>query len=88
MPPDLTDDQSILVQVMVAASHYLRQSWPRSMSPYGVIRLQWYELMTLGLCLDRLCLQILVPDQLNANLIEWDTDSKLIYRQVSNISTP
>ena len=36
----LTDDQSALVEVMAwccqAASHYLSQRWPRSMSSYGV----------------------------------------------------
>ena len=45
MPLDLTDDKSTLVQVMAwcrqAPSHYLSQCWPRSMSPYGVIRPQW-----------------------------------------------
>ena len=44
MPQDLTDDKSTLVQVMAsgqATSHYLSQCWPRSMSPYGVTRLQW-----------------------------------------------
>ena len=42
---DLTDDKSTLVQVMAwchqATSLYLSQCWPRSMSPYGVIRPQW-----------------------------------------------
>ena len=45
MSLDLTEDKSTLVQVMAwcrqATSHYLRQCWPRSMSPYGVIRPQW-----------------------------------------------
>ena len=45
MSLDLTDDKSTLVQVMAwcrqAASHYLSQCWPRSLSPYGVTRLQW-----------------------------------------------
>ena len=45
MPPDLTDDQSTLVQVMAwcrqAPSHYLSQCWPRSLSPYGITRPQW-----------------------------------------------
>ena len=40
----LTDDKSILVQVMAwchqATSHYLSQCWPRSLSPYGVTRSQ------------------------------------------------
>ena len=42
-----TDDQSTLVQVMAwcrqATSHYLNQCWPRSLSPYGVIRPQWVK---------------------------------------------
>ena len=42
---DLSDDKSTLVQVMAwcrqAKSHYLSQCWPRSLSPYGVIRPQW-----------------------------------------------
>ena len=47
MPQDLTDDKSILVQVMAwchqATSHYLSQCWPRSMSPNGVTRPQWVK---------------------------------------------
>ena len=45
MSLDFTDDQPTLVQVMAwccqATSHYLSQCWPRSLSPYGVIRPQW-----------------------------------------------
>ena len=45
MSLDFTDDQSTLVQVMAwcrqATSHYLSQSWPRSLLPYGVTRPQW-----------------------------------------------
>ena len=44
---DLTEDKSILVQVMAwcrqATSHYLTQCWPRSVSPYGIIRPQWFK---------------------------------------------
>ena len=36
MSADFTDDQSTL-----ATSHYLRQCWPRSLTPYGVTRPQW-----------------------------------------------
>ena len=40
MSLDFTDDQSTLVQVMAwcrqATNHYLRQCWPRSLTPYGV----------------------------------------------------
>ena len=42
MSRDLTDDKSTLVQ---ATSHYLDQCWPRSMSPYGVTRPQWFKRM-------------------------------------------
>ena len=45
MPQDITDDKSKLVQVMAwccqATSHYLKQCWPRSPTPYGVPRPQW-----------------------------------------------
>ena len=48
MSLDFTDDQSTLVQVMAwcrqATSHYLSQSWPRSLSPYGVTRPQWVKM--------------------------------------------
>ena len=46
---DFIDDQSTLVQVMAwcrqATSHYLSQCGPRSLSPYGVIRPQWVNLL-------------------------------------------
>ena len=45
MSLDFTDDQSSSVQVMAwchqAPSHYLRQCWCRSMSPYDATRPQW-----------------------------------------------
>ena len=45
MPQNPSDDKSTLVQVMAwcrqAASHYLSQCCPKSLSPYGVTRLQW-----------------------------------------------
>ena len=47
MSLDFIDDQSTLVQVMAwchqATSHYLSQCWPRSLSPYGVTRPQWFK---------------------------------------------
>ena len=50
MPQDLTDDKSTLVQVMAwcrqATSHYLSQCWPRSLSPYGITRPQWVNVLT------------------------------------------
>ena len=43
MPLDLTDDKSILVQILAwcrqATSHYLSQCWPRFMSLYNKLRL-------------------------------------------------
>ena len=51
MSLDFTDDQSTLVQVMAwcrqATSHYLSQCWPRSLSPYGVTRPQWVNLVSI-----------------------------------------
>ena len=47
MSLDITDDQSSLVLVMAwcrqATSHYLSQCWPRSLSPFGVTRPQWFK---------------------------------------------
>ena len=44
---DLSDDKSILAQVMAwcrqATSHYLSQCWPRPMSPFGATRPQWVK---------------------------------------------
>ena len=49
MPLDFTDDQSTLVKVVAfcrqATSHYLSQCWPRSLSPYDVIKPQWVKLL-------------------------------------------
>ena len=51
MPLDLINDKSTLVQVMAwcyhATSHYLSQCWPRSLSPYGVTRPQWVNIVYL-----------------------------------------
>ena len=47
MSVDFTDDQSTLIQVMTcrqATINYLRQCWPRTMSPYGVTRPQWVNM--------------------------------------------
>ena len=41
---DLDDEKSTLVQIMAVPSHYLSQCWPRSLSPYGVTRLQWVKI--------------------------------------------
>ena len=52
MSLDLTYEKSILLQVMAwccqATSHYLSQSWPRFMSPYGVTRPQWVNMLRPG----------------------------------------
>ena len=44
---NLSDDKSILVQVMAwcrqATSHYLNQCWPRSLPSYGVTKPQWVK---------------------------------------------
>ena len=50
MPQDLTDDKSTLIQVMAwcrqATSHYLKQCWPRSPTPCGVIKPQCVKTST------------------------------------------
>ena len=52
MPQNPSDDKSTLVQVMAwcrqAASHYLSQCCPRSLSPYGVTRPQWVNSLFLS----------------------------------------
>ena len=52
MPQNPSDDKSTLVQVMAwchqAASHYLSQCCPRSLSPYGVTRPQWVNSLAPG----------------------------------------
>ena len=49
MPEYVINEKSTLVQVMAwchqATSHYLSQCWPRSVSPYGVSRPQWYSVI-------------------------------------------
>ena len=51
MSLDLTNDKSTLVQVMAwcrqATRHYLNQCWPKSVSPNGVTRPQWVNVMTI-----------------------------------------
>ena len=59
---DLTDDKSTIIQVMAwchqATSHYLRQCWPKSMSPYGITRPQWVNtlLHSLGIACNKIYL--------------------------------
>ena len=52
---DFTDVQSTLVQVMAccltAPSHYLSRCWPRSLSPHGVTRPQWVNLLHTEFCI-------------------------------------
>ena len=55
MSLDHTDDKSTLIQAMAwcrqATSHYLSQCWPRSVSPYGIIRPQWVNPMWQRVCI-------------------------------------
>ena len=44
MPLDFTEDKSTLVQVMAWC-----QCWPRSLSPYGVTRPQWFDSLVYSL---------------------------------------
>ena len=45
----ISDDKSTLVQVMAwcrqATTHYLSQSWPRSLPPYDVTRPPWVNML-------------------------------------------
>ena len=47
MPRNHTNVESTLVQVMAwcrqTTSHYLSQCWPRSLLPYDIIQLQWFN---------------------------------------------
>ena len=47
MTQDPTGDKSTLIQGMAwccpATCHYLSQCWPRSVSPYGITRLEWVK---------------------------------------------
>ena len=49
MPQNPSDDKSTLVQVMAwcrqATSHYLSQCCPRSLSPHGITRPQWFNIL-------------------------------------------
>ena len=49
IPQDFTDDKSTLVHVMAwclqAPSHFLDQCWPRSVSPYGIARPQYVNIL-------------------------------------------
>ena len=51
MPQNLTNQKSTLIQVMAwcrqATSHYLNQCWPSSMSPCGITRPQWVNVVYL-----------------------------------------
>ena len=48
-PQELIDGKSTLIQVMAwcrqATSHYLNQCWPRSVSPCGVTRPRWVNVL-------------------------------------------
>ena len=47
MPKHLNNEKSTWVQVMAwcrqATNHYLRQCWPKPMSPYGITKAQWVK---------------------------------------------
>ena len=65
----LTDPLSKLVQVMAwcrqATSHYLSQCWPRSLSPYDVIRPKWVKTKWLTFCIVHLRMHFIVWQCLN-----------------------
>ena len=83
---------STLAQVMAwcrqATSHYLSQCWPRSLSPYGIIRPQWVKLASSGqfstIAVDELAapghqhicgLSLISPENLRAHRQRFKNDS-------------
>ena len=87
MPQNPSDDKSTLVQVMAwcrqAASHYLSQCCPRSLSPYGVTRPQWVKGLSHTAFLSR--------ERCQTELIEffWRVPTTCVlfdYHQTSHIS--
>ena len=70
MPQNPSDDKSTLVQVMAwcrqAASHYLSQCCPRSLSPYGVSRPQWVKTRA-GASTTRV---LVLPKMINMNILK------------------
>ena len=81
MPMDLTDGKSTSVQVMAwcrqARSHYLGQCWPRSLSPYGVIRSQCMHEYRYPLVMPLVREQLVIPSlaQHNAWYLRFDIGS-------------
>ena len=77
--------ESTLVQVMAcchqATSHYLRQSWHRSMSPYGITRPQWEMQVTIGLCSGLVLKRQQIINWTNDGPARWWPDSSpFIYK--------
>ena len=79
MSLDLTDDKSTLVQVMAwcrqATSHYLRQWWPRSLSPYGVTRPQRVQCQNRGVTLGQKTIMLMLFSIIIE--IQWQFDIAL-----------
>ena len=72
MPQQFTDDKLTLVQVMAwcrqATSHYLKQSWSRSPTPYGITRPQWVITQRLRQILHHFADNIFIYIFLNKNV--------------------
>ena len=95
MPMDPTDGKSTLVQVMAwcrqATSHCLSQCWPRSLSPYGVIRpLNWplwcwsQNISELGQCHDYWCLDFSCWRHLMETFSVYSPFARGIHRSLVN----
>ena len=96
MSLDLTDEKSTLVQVMAwcrqATTHYLSQCWPRSVSPYAVIRpptfkkmhiwkYEW-KILSQPQCLKAVVLTAFIVSNDNTNI--W---LLLFFHEISNFDT-
>ena len=82
MPQNPSDDKSTLVQVMAwcrqAASHYLSQCCPRSLSPYGVTRPQWVKLILVNQNRIAFCDRKLHISYVDDDVITWGTRPALM----------
>ena len=90
MPQNLTNEKATLVQVMAwcsqETSHYLIQHWPRSMSPYCLIRPQWADVPTyVPNCFQEIWIYICIrnlPSKVKVKRCRWE---EFTYKEDQNI---
>ena len=81
MPRNFTNGKSTLVVIMAwchqATSHLLSHCWPKSISPYGIIRPQWVKRIRV--------VTVLITDNANINEEVEDIDYKFDVQWWKNI---